>query len=608
MRYKLNMKEECIEVYEEHMTNNSEEHMINNPKEYLTDDSIQENQVISQMINMNESSEEKNKFKYQMFGNAIQYGSVLISEGIKAISHIISQKKELELEQLKKEMAIMENKKIENDNIKKRLELELNNIENDYLNNSIINYKYEKNLSNTEKMEEIHNNLKNELKNIINELILNDNFIENIKKKILNLITEKKKLLKISKRMNIYIMGITGVGKSCLKNSICNKNLAEEQIGKRGTNERFTYICDCHNFISLTDNLGIELSENFGIEKIKEDTHKFIMEKIKLNEEAIHCIWYCINGTRFQGPEFNLICELRKLYKNNNIPIIIIYTQCIEKNKYNEMKNYLNDTIKRNNNEELGEEPKKIQFIPILAKKTDIEVGNQQFELKPYNVSKLIEKTFNCFEYSVNIANKKYLIELISSQIIKDYETIYNNSLRKIETKDIYDEEQLIIFTISILYDFLSFNFKNEQFYNTIKEPIISYINENYEIFKSEKVSSLINEIMKIEIDFCIQNSNGDINLTSLIKTEQKLKEIIERKINEKHLEQYKKHYFNEICKELFKILISEIKENILNIILTMIENDKTIQMNIDSSINLNQTNITNGVKNLINELKNKEI
>ncbi len=40
-----------------------------------------------------------------------------------------------------------------------------------------------------------------------------------------------------------------------------------------------------------------------------------------------------------------------------------------------------------------------------------------------------------------------------------------------------------------------------------------------------------------------------------------------------------------------------------------MIENDKTIQMNIDSSINLNQTNITtNGVKNLINELKNKEI
>ena len=127
-------------------------------------------------------------------------------------------------------------------------------------------------------MEEIHNNLKIELKNIINELILNDNFIENIKQNIKSN-NRKKKLLKVSKRMNIYIMGITGVGKSCLKNSICNKNLAEEQIGKRGTKERFTYICDCHNFISLTDNLGIELIKNFRIEKIKEDTHKFIMEK-----------------------------------------------------------------------------------------------------------------------------------------------------------------------------------------------------------------------------------------------------------------------------------------------------------------------------------------
>ena len=129
------------------------------------------------------------------------------------------------------------------------------------------------------------------------------------------------------------------------------------------------------------------------------------------------------------------------------------------------MKTYLNDIRRKNNNEELGEEPKNIQFIPIIAKKMYINCGYQQYEIKPYNVSKLIEKTFNCCEYSVNIENKKSLIELISSQNIKDYETIYNNSLSKIETKNIYDEDQLITFTISLLYDFLSFNFKNEQFF-----------------------------------------------------------------------------------------------------------------------------------------------
>ena len=50
------------------------------------------------------------------------------------------------------------------------------------------------------------------------------------------------------------------------------------------------------------------------------------------------------------------------------------------------MKNYLNGITKKNNNEELGEEAKNIQFIPMLAKKKYINYGNQQFEIKPYNV------------------------------------------------------------------------------------------------------------------------------------------------------------------------------------------------------------------------------
>ena len=47
------------------------------------------------------------------------------------------------------------------------------------------------------------------------------------------------------------------------------------------------------------------------------------------------------------------------------------------------MKTYLNDIRRKNNNEELGEEPKKNQFIPILAKKVNINFCNQQIELKP---------------------------------------------------------------------------------------------------------------------------------------------------------------------------------------------------------------------------------
>ena len=45
-------------------------------------------------------------------------------------------------------------------------------------------------------MNRINNNLINEMNNIINELKLNNKFIEKIKQKILNLIKGKKELLK----------------------------------------------------------------------------------------------------------------------------------------------------------------------------------------------------------------------------------------------------------------------------------------------------------------------------------------------------------------------------------------------------------------------------
>ena len=158
---------------------------------------------------MNDSFNEPNNLNNSPIGNAIQFGSLLLTEGIKAIALTISKNKELEIEKLKKEMIMMENKKKENDNKKQILELELSRKENDFLNNSILTFNYKKYLFNKEKMKEIYNNLINEINNIINELKMNNNFIEKIKQKILNLIKEKKEFLKETKKMNIYIILIT---------------------------------------------------------------------------------------------------------------------------------------------------------------------------------------------------------------------------------------------------------------------------------------------------------------------------------------------------------------------------------------------------------------
>ena len=60
---------------------------------------------------MNDSFNEPNNSNNLLIGNIIQYGSSLLSEGIKAIALTISKNKDLEIEKLKKEMIMMENKK-----------------------------------------------------------------------------------------------------------------------------------------------------------------------------------------------------------------------------------------------------------------------------------------------------------------------------------------------------------------------------------------------------------------------------------------------------------------------------------------------------------------
>ena len=47
----------------------------------------------------------------------------------------------------------------------------------------------------------------------------------------------------------------------------------------------------------------------------------------------IHCIWYCITGTRLEPIERDTLKELSKIYQSNSIPIIIVYTQAVSKKK-----------------------------------------------------------------------------------------------------------------------------------------------------------------------------------------------------------------------------------------------------------------------------------
>ena len=554
--------------------------------------------------NISPKTNELNGYKGYFLGKAIVAGGQLLEGGIQAICNSINKSKDIEIEKLKIENEKLIQKEKERTKLKQELKLQLEKKEEEFYETQIVKYFYNENLFDKENIKTIIDEKK--LLKDLDIIKTNNNFMKEIEDKINGVIVLSKYKLKKCKRLNIYIMGITGVGKTCLKNSICDKLYSQEKFGGRGTTVRQRYICECHDYLSFTDNIGFELGGIFSLINLVEDTQNYIMEKIKSNDEAIHCLWYCITGTRLQEEEYKVICNLRKIYKEKNIPIIIIYTQAIELQKIEDMKKFINQNLKSENNEEIGEKPENIQFIPLLAKQTSITVGNNTISIPPYNLSRLIESTFNSFEYSVDLVNKKCLIELVKEKIKNVYETKLQSCLEIIGNNLI--NEKNFNNMIESIYEAISLNKFKTQFFELkdTKDIILSYINEKYKFFKEEKERKILNDIMAIERDFCLKNSSEEINIGSFMKSEKELKAIIDKKIDDKNYEEFKSFYFNKISRIFFNYFAQELVNKLLDLFEDEIESEK-MKTEIYNSIKICNNQISEGIRKLINELKIKE-
>ena len=100
---------------------------------------------------------------------------------------------------------------------------------------------------------------------------LEDNIKDNVRQLIKNLIKENE-----IKHLNLQIIGKTGVGKSTLINSIFGEKLAEEKKGEPCTMETKCYESKKYDFIRIYDTRGIEISKDFDIEKLFNETFKEI--------------------------------------------------------------------------------------------------------------------------------------------------------------------------------------------------------------------------------------------------------------------------------------------------------------------------------------------
>ena len=251
------------------------------------------------------------------------------------------------------------------------------------------------------------------------------------------------------------------------------------------------------------DTRGIELNQGYGASDVKTEAEKYIKEKLQLGDmnDFVHCFWYCITGTRFEQAEIDLLNSLRATYKDNNIPIIIVYTQATDDEAIASMKKFVKE--------------KKIEgdFIQILAQRK--KINNSYVE--PFNLEILLQETINKCRKALKGEMKSIMASNISThlkKLIKEenekkflfvHEKIVLDFVENYNLNSDFHFQQYIIDNIfgkSIKY-FLEKDIMNESSSNFIKEThFIEKINQYIQFSKKTCDEFIENNLSPLAYDF----------------------------------------------------------------------------------------------------------
>ncbi|WP_121288425.1 GTPase [Helicobacter pylori] len=149
---------------------------------------------------------------------------------------------------------------------------------------------------------------------------LGDSFTLDGKERGLNMSKMLEFIKKEKPKMNVLLMGGTGVDKSSLINALFGKEIAKAGVGKPITQHLEKYIDEQKGLI-LWDTQGIEDKDYHdttqSIKKEMEDSFKTLSEK-----EAIDVAYLCVKETSGRVEER----ELLSFAKDWNIPTIVVFT------------------------------------------------------------------------------------------------------------------------------------------------------------------------------------------------------------------------------------------------------------------------------------------
>lgn len=376
-------------------------------------------------------------------------------------------------------------------------------------------------------LEEISKFDKAKIKTLIRNLVKIEKIGSYLSKQLKIIMDTVKYKMKRVEHLNIILVGPSGVGKSTLINVILElQKKTETGFGKPQTQSIEFFTSDNLPFLRLADSKGIEKAQISGVDATYNSIKDFIKKQIETRDpdKYIHCIWYCWTGARLEESEIEILKKLSKQYTLKTLPVIIVYTNAINKKFVDEGRKYISEELKLNN-----------EFIPILSLETEINAGDKEIKISPFGLDKLKEISIKLAMGAINSACydgltkdiKNHIKEKISN-LSEDLKIKINSFVKDILSKinedikieDIYKDLNFII--LNLFYKYLYIDPKIEVINH--EKPEIQAGKIKYEI--SESTQMIVKDFVMDYFKECMNSLDDSIKKILKKESEKSSKEI----------------------------------------------------------------------------------
>ena len=312
--------------------------------------------------------------------------------------------------------------------------------------------------------------------NLISNIIENENTTKVFKNKIIKeieIIKSDEKKYGID-HLTILLVGKTKVGKKSLIKYMLK--LGDSQLKKEagGTKRDFqAFQSSKIPYLRLVKYKGIGLGKDNDAEIVTKQTIDYIKRQNKKPSynDFVHCIWYCVTGTRMEFLEEEYLKKLRNAYSSVNMPIILIYLDEYSKQKISDMEEKIKKKLD-------------VNFINVISHK--ITKPNNSGIVEPKGENELLNLTLDKCRVALQNDMPKIMMKNISNEILYKMKNLVETNKNKI--KDLIKEKFIKEFTIIL----------NDQEFNNY---IITLLGRNLSIFYEQSISNKsLNLIINSEI------------------------------------------------------------------------------------------------------------